>query len=63
MPLVLEALIIGDSNCLTRFVELFTILRVRRVSLALPAVMVAQQMGGINYHCSLQLHYLRIFGI
>ncbi|KAJ5644706.1 hypothetical protein N7507_010717 [Penicillium longicatenatum] len=44
----IEQSIIGDSNYLTRFVELFTIPRVRRATLASFTVMIAQQMCGIN---------------
>ena len=40
--------IIGKSNYLTRFFELFTIPRVRRATLASWTVMIAQQMCGIN---------------
>ncbi|KAL8971911.1 MAG: hypothetical protein Q9197_003038 [Variospora fuerteventurae] len=43
-----EAAIIGKSNYVTRFVELFTIPRVRRATLASFVVMLAQQMCGIN---------------
>ncbi|KAF8528490.1 hypothetical protein BU17DRAFT_73513 [Hysterangium stoloniferum] len=43
-----EAAIIGKSNYITRFVELFTIPRVRRATLASFVVMIAQQMCGIN---------------
>lgn len=43
-----EAEIIGKSNYLTRFFELFTIPRVRRATLASFIVMLAQQMCGIN---------------
>ncbi|KAL8745458.1 MAG: hypothetical protein Q9190_002395 [Brigantiaea leucoxantha] len=43
-----EADIIGKSNYLVRFVELFTIPRVRRATLASFVVMLAQQMCGIN---------------
>ncbi|KAL8879056.1 MAG: hypothetical protein Q9192_008313, partial [Flavoplaca navasiana] len=43
-----EADIIGNNNYVTRFVELFTIPRVRRASLASFVVMLAQQMCGIN---------------
>jgi hypothetical protein len=46
--LEVEASIIGKSNYLTRFVELFTIPRVRRATLASFVVMIAQQMCGIN---------------
>ncbi|KAJ5918825.1 hypothetical protein N7454_009969 [Penicillium verhagenii] len=38
----------GDGNFFTRFVELFTIPRVRRATLASFTVMIAQQMCGIN---------------
>ncbi|KAJ5735526.1 uncharacterized protein N7483_000651 [Penicillium malachiteum] len=44
----IEQMIIGDSNYITRFVELFTIPRVRRATLASFTVMIAQQMCGIN---------------
>ena len=43
-----EADIIGRSNYLTRFIELFTIPRVRRATGASFTVMLAQQMCGIN---------------
>ncbi|KAL8663540.1 MAG: hypothetical protein Q9168_008071 [Polycauliona sp. 1 TL-2023] len=43
-----EADIIGKSNYATRFIELFTIPRVRRATLASFVVMLAQQMCGIN---------------
>ncbi|KAI9836230.1 MAG: hypothetical protein M1819_001567 [Sarea resinae] len=43
-----ESSIIGDSNYITRFIELFTIPRVRRATLASGIVMLAQQMCGIN---------------
>jgi hypothetical protein len=46
--LVEEAAIIGQSNYVTRFIELFTIPRVRRATLASFTVMIAQQMCGIN---------------
>lgn len=46
--LVEEAAIIGESNYITRFIELFTIPRVRRATLASGTVMLAQQMCGIN---------------
>lgn len=46
--LVLEHQVVGDSGYLTRFVELFTIPRVRRATLAAFTVMLAQQMCGIN---------------
>ena len=38
----------GESNYATRFVELFTIPRIRRATLASFVVMIAQQMCGIN---------------
>ncbi|KAL8749747.1 MAG: hypothetical protein Q9199_007499 [Rusavskia elegans] len=43
-----EADIIGKNNYVTRFIELFTIPRVRRATLASFVVMLAQQMCGIN---------------
>lgn len=43
-----EAHIIGQSTYVTRFIELFTIPRVRRATLASFTVMIAQQMCGIN---------------
>jgi hypothetical protein len=43
VQLVEESAIIGKSNYLTRFVELFTIPRVRRATLASFTVMIAQQ--------------------
>lgn len=43
-----EDAIIGRSNYVTRFIELFTIPRVRRATLASFVVMLAQQMCGIN---------------
>lgn len=43
-----EADIIGHSNYITRFIELFTIPRVRRATGASFTVMLAQQMCGIN---------------
>ncbi|KAJ0290720.1 hypothetical protein CBS470a_003764 [Colletotrichum nupharicola] len=48
IQLQVEAEIIGRSNYAKRFVELFTIPRVRRATLASFTVMVAQQMCGIN---------------
>ncbi|KAJ5103628.1 hypothetical protein N7532_004157 [Penicillium argentinense] len=44
----IEQNVIGESNYVTRFVELFTIPRVRRATLASFTVMIAQQMCGIN---------------
>lgn len=46
--LQIEAEIVGRSNYVTRFMELFTIPRVRRATLASFVVMIAQQMCGIN---------------
>lgn len=46
--LSIESQIIGRSNYLTRFTELFTIPRVRRANIAAFTVMIAQQMCGIN---------------
>ncbi len=46
--LTVESAIIGESNYLTRLIELFTIPRNRRASLAAFVVMIAQQMCGIN---------------
>ena len=43
-----ESEIIGQSTYVTRFIELFTIPRVRRATLASFVVMLAQQMCGIN---------------
>lgn len=46
--LEVERHIIGQSTYFTRMVELFTIPRVRRATLAAFTVMIAQQMCGIN---------------
>jgi MFS family permease len=46
--LVEETAIIGRNNYLTRFIEFFTIPRVRQATLASFTVMIAQQMCGIN---------------
>jgi len=46
--LIEESHIIGQSSYFGRFVELFTIPRVRRATLASFTVMIAQQMCGIN---------------
>ncbi|TQN75081.1 putative metabolite transport protein YfiG [Colletotrichum shisoi] len=46
--LQVEAEIIGRSNYAKRFLDLFTIPRVRRATLASFTVMIAQQMCGIN---------------
>lgn len=44
--LEIEKSIVGESNYVSRFVELFTIPRVRRATLASFTVMIAQQMCG-----------------
>lgn len=46
--LELEAEILGTNNYLSRFIELFTIPRVRRATVAAVTVMTAQQLCGIN---------------
>jgi hypothetical protein len=46
--LELEAEIIGRNTYMSRFIELFTIPRLRRATLASFTVMMAQQMCGIN---------------
>lgn len=46
--LEIEKQVIGKSNYVTRFIQLFTIPRVRRATLASFTVMIAQQMCGIN---------------
>ncbi|KAK9326970.1 hypothetical protein V1520DRAFT_358437 [Lipomyces starkeyi] len=46
--LLAEAEIVGKANYVTRFIELFTIPRVRRATLASAIVMLGQQMCGIN---------------
>ncbi|MCJ1364975.1 hypothetical protein MMC16_004093 [Acarospora aff. strigata] len=46
--IVEEAAIVKKNNYITRFIELFTIPRVRRATLASWTVMIAQQMCGIN---------------
>ena len=43
-----ENLLVKKSNYVTRFIQLFTIPRVRRATLASFTVMIAQQMCGIN---------------
>jgi hypothetical protein len=43
-----EKKILGGANYISRFMELFTIPRVRRATLASWTVMIAQQMCGIN---------------
>lgn len=56
----IEQSIIGESNYVTRFVELFTIPRVRRATLASFTVMIAQQMCGSEFipHYPLRLRIL-----
>ena len=49
--LTIEDAIIGKSNYAKRFIELFTIPRVRRATLASFTVMIAQQMVS---HCNLE---------
>jgi Sugar (and other) transporter len=44
----IESQIVGGSNYLSRFTELFTVPRVRRASLAAWTVMIAQQICGIS---------------
>lgn len=44
----IEHQIVGDSSYIQRFIELFTIPRVRRATLASFVVMIGQQMCGIN---------------
>ncbi|KAF8250998.1 hypothetical protein K440DRAFT_596824 [Wilcoxina mikolae CBS 423.85] len=46
--LEVESEIIKGTNYMTRFIELFTIPRIRRATLAAFTVMLAQQMCGIN---------------
>jgi sugar porter (SP) family MFS transporter len=46
--LQIESTVIRQSNYIMRFIELFTIPRVRRATLASFVVMLAQQMCGIN---------------
>lgn len=46
--LELEAEIIGNNTYTRRFIELFTVPRLRRATLAAFTVMLAQQMCGIN---------------
>ena len=44
----MEQTLVRKSNYVTRFIQLFTIPRVRRATLASFTVMIAQQMCGIN---------------
>lgn len=46
--LEIEKAIIGRTNYVTRFTQLFTVPRIRRANLAAFTVMIAQQMCGIN---------------
>jgi sugar porter (SP) family MFS transporter len=46
--LIEESAIIGQGSYISRFIELFTIPRIRRATLASWVVMIAQQMCGIN---------------
>lgn len=46
--LEIEKHVMGKSNYVTRFTQLFTIPRVRRANIAAFVVMIAQQMCGIN---------------
>ncbi|KAG5993384.1 hypothetical protein E4U52_001992 [Claviceps spartinae] len=46
--LEIEQALIGHTNCVSRFTQLFTIPRIRRANLAAFTVMIAQQMCGIN---------------
>jgi hypothetical protein len=46
--LEIEEELVGTSNYVTRFIQLYTIPRVRRATLASFTVMIAQQMCGIN---------------
>ena len=44
----IETEVVGDTNYIKRFIELFTVPRIRRATLASFTVMIAQQMCGIN---------------
>lgn len=46
--ITIEQEIVGDSNYIKRFIELFTIPRIRRATLASFIVMIAQQMCGVS---------------
>lgn len=46
--LEIEKELIGKTNYVTRFTQLFTVPRIRRANLAAFTVMIAQQMCGIN---------------
>jgi hypothetical protein len=54
--LQIEASIVGKTNYVSRFTQLFTIPRVRRATLASFVVMIAQQMVSALtlYRCALQ---------
>lgn len=43
-----ERKLLGGANYVSRFIELFTVPRIRRATLASWTVMIAQQMCGIN---------------
>lgn len=47
--LQIEASIVGKTNYVSRFLQLFTIPRVRRATLASFVVMIAQQMVSYSY--------------
>lgn len=53
----LEETLVKKSNYVTRFIELFTIPRVRRATLASFTVMIAQQMCGVSL---LPTHHLEL---
>lgn len=46
--LIAQSGVAVNANLFTRFIELFTIPRIRRATLASFVVMIAQQMCGIN---------------
>ena len=54
----IEQDIVGDTTYIKRFIELFTIPRVRRATLASFTVMIAQQMCGINIIVSIRYPFL-----
>lgn len=43
--------LVGDTSYVQRFVQLFTIPRIRRATLAAFVVMLAQQMCGSTFPC------------
>ena len=55
--LTLEKTIVPDTNYITRFIELFTIPRLRRATLASFTVMIAQQMCGSASYTFFFFHY------